>query len=136
MLCQSCGKRPANTHIKTIINGELTEHSLCSECAQKMGYGNSFFPSNTFDQFFSSFFGKNSLMEDTLRCPVCGASLSDISDTGKVGCADCYKTFLNQLMPSIQRMHRQYPPYRKNSNGNCFAGSGTNRRKRTAERKK
>ncbi len=72
MLCQSCGKRPANTHIKTIINGELTEHSLCSECAQKMGYGNSFFPSNTFDQFFSSFFGKNSLMEDTLRCPVCG----------------------------------------------------------------
>ena len=39
------------------------------------------------------------------RCPVCGASLSDISDTGKVGCADCYKTFLNQLMPSIQRMH-------------------------------
>ena len=62
MLCQSCGKRPANTHIKTIINGELTEHSLCSECAQKMGYGNSFFPSNTFDQFFSSFFGKNSLM--------------------------------------------------------------------------
>ena len=94
MLCQSCGKRPANTHIKTIINGELTEHSLCSECAQ-----------NTFDQFFSSFFGKNSLMEDTLRCPVCGASLSDISDTGKVGCADCYKTFLNQLMPSIQRMH-------------------------------
>ena len=105
MLCQSCGKRPANTHIKTIINGELTEHSLCSECAQKMGYGNSFFPSKTFDQFFSSFFGKNSLMGDTLRCPVCGASLSDISDTGKVGCADCYKTFLNQLMPSIQRMH-------------------------------
>ncbi|MEI3551633.1 MAG: hypothetical protein V8Q17_03310 [Acutalibacteraceae bacterium] len=61
MLCQSCGKRPANTHIKTIINGELTEHSLCSECAQKMGYGNSFFPSNTFDQFFSSFFGKSFL---------------------------------------------------------------------------
>lgn len=37
MLCQSCGKRPANTHIKTIINGELTEHSLCSECAAKNG---------------------------------------------------------------------------------------------------
>ena len=58
-------------------------------------------------------------MEDTLRCPVCGASLSDISDTGKVGCADCYKTFLNQLMPSIQRM-RQYPPYRKISMGTAL----------------
>lgn len=105
MLCQSCGKRTANTHIKTIINGELTEKSLCSECAQKMGYGNSFFPSNTFDHFFSSFFGSNPFIEATLRCPVCGASLSDISDTGKVGCAECYQTFLDQLMPSIQRMH-------------------------------
>lgn len=105
MLCQSCGKHPANTHIKTIINGELTEHALCSECAQKMGYGNAFFPSNTFDQFFSSFFGKSPLIEDTLRCPVCGASLSDISDTGKVGCSECYHTFLETLIPSIQRMH-------------------------------
>ena len=38
MLCQSCGKRPANTHIKTIINGELTEHSLCSECAHLINF--------------------------------------------------------------------------------------------------
>ncbi len=72
MLCQSCGKRQANTHVKTIINGELTEHSLCSEYAHKMGYGNSFFPSNTFDQFFSSFFGKLSYGRYTaLSCMRC-----------------------------------------------------------------
>ena len=35
MLCQSCGKRPANTHIKTIINGELTEHSLFPNVRKK-----------------------------------------------------------------------------------------------------
>ena len=40
MLCQACGKRPATTHVKTIINGELSEYSLCAECAQKMGYDN------------------------------------------------------------------------------------------------
>ena len=40
MLCQACGKNTATTHVKTIVNGELAEYSLCAECAQKMGYGN------------------------------------------------------------------------------------------------
>ena len=33
MLCQSCGKNHANTHVKRIINGELTEYMLCEKCA-------------------------------------------------------------------------------------------------------
>lgn len=37
MLCQSCQKNQATTHIKTIINGELTEYMLCPECAKKNG---------------------------------------------------------------------------------------------------
>ena len=56
MLCQSCGKRQATTHVKTIINGELKEYELCSECANKMGYG-SFFGNMGFDldKLFGSF---------------------------------------------------------------------------------
>ena len=38
MLCKNCGKNPATTHIKTIVNGKLTEYDLCSECAREMGY--------------------------------------------------------------------------------------------------
>lgn len=120
MLCQSCGKHSANTHIKTIVNGELNEYYLCSECAQKMGYGNSIFSNTTFDHFFSSFFGKKSVMENTLRCPVCGASLSDISEVGKVGCAECYHTFLDQLVPSIQRMHGNTRHIGKTPNGTAL----------------
>ncbi len=106
MLCQSCGKHPATTHIKSIINGALSEHALCTECAQKMGYGSAFFQNTALDQLFSSFFGGGHYREkDTRRCSVCGASLSDISNSGKVGCADCYKTFLQELTPFIQRMH-------------------------------
>ncbi len=105
MQCQVCGKHPANTHMKTIVNGTLTEQHLCAVCAQNMGYGTSLFQNNTFDQFFSSFFGKKPAPEDTVRCSTCGASLADISRTGKVGCADCYRLFLKQLTPSIQRMH-------------------------------
>ena len=39
MLCQNCGQRPATTHIKQLVNGQLTEAHLCAHCAQKQGYG-------------------------------------------------------------------------------------------------
>ena len=38
MMCQNCGKNPATTHIKTIVNGKLAEYDLCSECARAKGY--------------------------------------------------------------------------------------------------
>ena len=42
MICQACGKRNATTHVKTVVNGDLCEYSLCGECARKLGYGNLF----------------------------------------------------------------------------------------------
>lgn len=42
MKCQKCGANNANTHVKTVINGEIKEYDLCSECAKKMGYTNIF----------------------------------------------------------------------------------------------
>ena len=29
----------------------------------------------------------------------------EISQSGKIGCAECYKTFRSQLVPMIQRIH-------------------------------
>ena len=40
--CDKCGAQNATTHVKTIINGELTEYDLCSACAHKLGYNNVF----------------------------------------------------------------------------------------------
>mgnify|MGYP001165570339 CR=1 FL=1 len=111
MLCQSCHKKQATTHIKTIVNGELTQYALCPECAQKLGYGSLFGGfGEGLSSFLGSFFGMpqsaaaERLPEET-RCPGCGASFSDIVRTGRVGCAKCYETFYNRLAPSIQRIH-------------------------------
>ena len=43
MLCQACGKKTATTHVKTIVNGKLTEYHLCPDCAKQKGYNNLFF---------------------------------------------------------------------------------------------
>lgn len=110
MLCQSCGKNQANTHIKKIINGEVTEYRLCEHCAIKLGYTPNMFEGfgMDFDNFLGSFFenSKPKLLDfDTERCSFCGSSFSDISNNGKVGCAKCYDTFFDRLMPSIKRIH-------------------------------
>lgn len=109
MLCQSCSKNIATTHIKTVINGELTEYILCSECAQKLGYLNPFESfDGSFENFLGSFLGNNlqeNYFHDTTRCNKCGSSFEDIVNSGKVGCENCYKIFYEKMIPSIERMH-------------------------------
>ena len=117
MKCQKCGANNANTHVKTVINGEIKEYDLCSECAKKMGYTNIF--GNFEDEFsglLGSFFG-NSLPARTqaTRCDFCGSSYSDIAKSGHVGCAKCYEIFGDQLLPSIRRIHGNTTHCSKNS---------------------
>ena len=109
MLCQSCGKQQANTHIKRVINGDAKEYMLCEECAVKLGYGNIFNNFNiNLDDFLGSFFTENitnRLKYETKRCEKCGSSIEDISNSGKLGCANCYSVFYDKLIPSIKRIH-------------------------------
>ena len=56
MKCQKCGANNANTHVKTVINGEIKEYDLCSECAKKMGYTNIF---GNFEDEFSGLLGSS-----------------------------------------------------------------------------
>ena len=111
MLCEQCGQKQATTHVKTNINGVVESHHLCSECAAKMGYhpmagfASGFGLNDLFGSFFGESLAAHPRSADALRCPGCGASFDDIARTGKVGCAKCYDTFLDQLLPSLQRMH-------------------------------
>lgn len=94
MFCESCGKNPVTTHVKTIINGELTEYSLCTECAQKLGYVS----------LLGGFYRKTSSTE-AIYCKCCGSTFEDIARSGNVGCSECYHTFYERLIPLIQRIH-------------------------------
>ncbi len=118
MKCQKCNVNNATTHIKTVLNGELKEFDLCSECAQKMGYTSLFGSMESdFSNFLGSFFG-NVLPARTqaTRCDFCGSSYSEIAKSGHVGCAKCYEIFADQLYPSINRIHGNTTHCGKNSN--------------------
>lgn len=106
MLCQRCQKNQANTHVKNIVNGKLTEYSLCSQCAHELGYDHLGLISQfNFSDILGSLFDQKPLADAEVRCKGCGASFSDITKSGKVGCMECYETFYDKLIPMIQRIH-------------------------------
>ena len=54
MKCTKCGKNEVNFFYKSNINGEVTEHRLCTECAEEMGLMQDVFARSR--NFMSSFF--------------------------------------------------------------------------------
>ena len=117
MLCQQCGKNQATTFIKKNINGHITEQHLCQSCAAKQGLGS---PLGWFqlggvdfglDNFWGSLFAEPTVRAVPAaaeqRCTFCGRTFSQLAQTGKAGCATCYATFYDRLLPSLQRIHGQ-----------------------------
>jgi protein arginine kinase activator len=112
MLCEKCGKKQATTHIKKTVNGVHEEHHYCSECAKQSGINafpsfGSFGAGGLFGSLMGLPFGEFSSApsSDAPRCPGCGISFAEIANSGKVGCAKCYDTFRDRLLPSVERIH-------------------------------
>lgn len=105
MMCENCGKNPATTHLKTVVNGVVHENHLCSYCAANGGYTN--IGGLSLTNMLASMFGESVSNGKPIskRCDCCGASFSDIAQSGRVGCSECYTTFKNELLPSLNRLH-------------------------------
>jgi len=104
MICKSCGVNHVTTHVKKMINGQMTEIYLCSECAKKLG----FFAANNFEM--ANMWG--ALFAQTPReaakasvCDKCGSTFREIIKTGRMGCPECYSVFYDDLLPSLTKIH-------------------------------
>ena len=98
MLCTNCKKREA-TH--TVCGNDGEEMHLCDGCFERLGGAAAYLGDGP--DFFVNFLPPEK--DDALKCPVCGTTLSDYTRTGLVGCAACYDTFREELMPVIRRIH-------------------------------
>ena len=81
-------------------------HGAAAECARRLGYGSLLTELGlSFGGALGEIFGSRNDGFDTLRCSCCGASFEEIARSGKVGCAECYRTFRDRLMPLIHQIH-------------------------------
>lgn len=106
MLCEKCGKNHATAHIRTVVNGVVNELNLCGYCAAAGGYTD--FPHNSLAQMLATMLGESvnkRISSQEKRCPVCNAGFSDIAESGRMGCAECYKVFGKELLPYLKRVH-------------------------------
>ena len=106
MICQKCGKNNATTHIKTVVNGVVHEKNLCGYCAAKEGYNG--MSHNSLAGMLVSMLGEAAgvrAASTAKKCPNCNSAFSDIAEKGTVGCAECYKTFYEELLPYLKRVH-------------------------------
>ncbi|OQB15246.1 MAG: UvrB/uvrC motif protein [Firmicutes bacterium ADurb.Bin193] len=106
MLCQNCSKKHATVHFVKIINGVKTEMHLCEKCAPMAQQE---FPSiESFDikvsDIINSFFG-GSIGLLSGKCDTCNTTFNMFSQTGKLGCPDCYDAFWDKLQDPLRRIH-------------------------------
>lgn len=103
MLCENCKKNTATTYFKQTVNGNTNEIFLCSECASKLGLGDKIY--NMGFDFMMPKSHERSAAVTQISCPDCKMTLSELSRTGRVGCANCYENFKSYLSPALQRYH-------------------------------
>ncbi len=151
MICQRCKKNPASFFYEENVNGQKKKYVLCAECADelrqsgelRMNFGAS--PLSLFgdgdDSLFSGLFGGYALptvQPRAKRCELCGLRFSDIVNAGKVGCPQCYRTFADELSPTLfgihgSAVHRGRRPHHLQTEGAGAEGTAENAARTSAE---
>lgn len=113
MECQECHNRPATLHLTQFINGQKKEIHVCEVCAAEKGYFTYPEDANSLQNLLTGLFNfdtpklqphvLNQINE--LQCQQCGMTISQFKETGKFGCAACYKTFSSRLDSILRRVH-------------------------------
>jgi protein arginine kinase activator len=116
MLCERCGKKNADVHIRQAVQGVVSEHHLCRDCARELSP--SWKPGGDFLEFSIGTFLENlckslgpSIPDEGKNCrkippcPRCGLDFEEFRKTGRFGCAGCYEAFREWIRPLFVRIH-------------------------------
>ena len=120
MICERCGKKKATVFYRENIGGRVRAWRLCGDCAEALekageledistaisGFMSPFFQSDeTFFVFPMNPKKRESSSTGGRKCDVCGITFSEITASGKLGCAACYKAFPDELSHLLRSMH-------------------------------
>ncbi len=112
--CELCGEEPATMHLLRVVDGTISHTHLCARCAEGVAEQTEGLalvlavPSMlrglhkaTKDPDEAAT-AASSGREDRF-CGVCGTTLSDLRESGMVGCANCYQVFEEHLEATLRR---------------------------------
>ena len=112
MNCDHCHEREAVVHLTHIADGQVTNLHLCERCAAEKGVESpQSVQDNTLVKFVGATVAKSAIDPGLVvgggrqACPACGATLQDFRQSGRLGCADCYRTWENALRDILRKLH-------------------------------
>lgn len=112
MLCEKCGNKPAVVRLTKVINNKKSVMNLCADCAEDVQGSVTSPVFDGFGSLLSGLAGIDSLLgQPTKRqkskraCPVCKNTITSINAIGKLGCSECYVTFIEELRPLLRKIH-------------------------------
>ena len=114
--CELCGEEPATMHLLRVVDGNIGHTHLCASCAERMAGEQTeglaivlAFPS-VLRRLSRRLSGEEHEPGESPRanheesfCGACGTTLSDLNESGMVGCANCYRVFADHLEATIRR---------------------------------
>ena len=115
MQCELCKEHEATVHLTQVVGSEVKKVNLCEACAAKSGLDIKGTISIT-DLLMGLSGGgaapagggkaARAAAETERACPRCHMRRADFRKTGRLGCADCYEAFAEELGPMLHNMHR------------------------------
>ncbi len=110
--CDQCHEREAVVHLTQIAQDQVVTLHLCERCAAEKGVESAANLAKTPVGSFLASMGKG--LEATAAlpgmtppgaCGTCGATMADFRESGRLGCADCYRAFEGPLRDLLRRLH-------------------------------
>ena len=111
MKCSHCGEREGVVSLTQIVEGDVRTLSLCAKCAEEKGIETGVGVADTPLGGFLAALGEGLDPDAPLTaaletaCSGCGATLREFRETGRVGCAECYRSFDAPLRELLRRLH-------------------------------
>jgi protein arginine kinase activator len=113
--CELCGEEPATMHLLRVVDGTVSHTHLCAQCAESVAEQTEGLALVlAVPSVLRGLTKRSSSDEDEadksaradrqeLFCGVCGTTLTDVRESGMVGCANCYRVFSEHLEATIRR---------------------------------
>jgi protein arginine kinase activator len=104
--CDLCGKGEATMKVSQLDkDGKVTEITVCAECARQRGFTEVAKLKAGVAEIIAELKTRVDEGDSKLICGNCGLSYAEFKQQGRLGCADCYVSFHDQLVPLIRRIH-------------------------------
>src|SRR5437667_1675334 len=108
MLCNICKENEATVHLTQMVKDDIKKIDLCESCSKAKGVND---PTSFSLADLLLGLGAAQEMEQATsgveqKCPQCGFTQADFKKAGRLGCAECYKTFADGLEGLLKSMHK------------------------------